>query len=278
MEMKNFVDCKWLKDNLKRDNLLILDARGEIGDSEPGKELYKAGHIPGAVQVDLATVVSGPVREHGGRTPLPDMNDFAELMKAYGVSDDSPVVIYDEGELSNAGRLWWMLKYIGKSKVYVLAGGYNRWLASGGEISQAPSFAEKAEDLAVNIQDQMLVDMVYTRDSIGKAGKVLVDSRGASRFSGEVISLDNKAGRIPSAVNYSYDDLIKDGKFPTLGEIEEHFKALKDVEDLIVYCGSGVTATVNIMFMKEIGLEPKMYLGSFSDWITYDENEVESDY
>ena len=275
--MKNFVNYKWLEENLYKDNIVILDARGELSDTRAGQELYDKGHIPNARFVSLEEVMTGEISEHGGRHPLPDMKKFVDDMKDLGMEDDSTVVIYDDGSLSFAGRLFWILKYIGKEDVYVLNGGYNNWVRSGGEITESSPFVERKEDLSLKINDDLKVDMEYVRNSIGKDSTTLIDSRSYERYSGEKEPLDKIPGRIPGAVNYPYDKLIEDD-FPSLAEINEYYKDLKDSKEIILYCGSGVSATVNYMFMEEAGLKPKPYPGSYSDWISYEENKIESDF
>src|SRR5690606_34540230 len=110
--VKNFVSQEWLVNNLSKDNLVILDARGDLNDPTAGFIEYKKGHIKGAQYVSLEEVMTGDLAEHGGRHPLPNMKKFVEDMKNLGVSDDSTVVIYDHGNLALAGRLWWLLKYM----------------------------------------------------------------------------------------------------------------------------------------------------------------------
>lgn len=275
--MKNFVSYKWLEESLYKDNMIILDARGELSDPLAGQELYDAGHIPNAQFVSLEEVMTGELSEHGGRHPLPDIDRFVEDMKELGIDDESTVIIYDDGSLSFAGRLFWLLKYIGKDDVKVLKDGYNGWVRSGGDISESSPFIDKSENLTVNINDKIKVEMEHVRNSISKDGVALVDSRDHVRYSGESEPLDKIPGRIPSAINYPYDELISED-FPSIDEIKEHYKELQDKDEVILYCGSGVSATVNFMLMEEAGLEPKLYPGSFSDWISYEENEVESDF
>lgn len=272
--MKNFVNHKWLEENLYNNKIIILDVRGDLSNPNVGQELYDAGHIPNAQYVSMEDILTGDLGEHGGRHPLPDMEKFLEDMKNLGVSDDSTVVIYDDGSISFAGRLWWMLKYIGKEEVYVLAGGYEDWIRRGGETTESSPYIEKSDNLSLKLNEDMRVDMEYVKNSIEQDSIALVDSRSPERYRGEVEPLDKKPGRIPSAINYPFDDLIK-GEFPTLREIEDHYKDLDNYEELILYCGSGISATVNSIFMEEVGLTPKLYPGSYSDWISYDENSVE---
>lgn len=276
--MKNFVDNIWLEDKLYGNDIVILDARGELDDPNAGEILFDSGHIPNAQYVSMEEVMSGEKGEHGGRHPLPDIDKFVEDMKGFGVDDDSTVVIYDDGDLTFAGRLLWLLRYIGKDNVFVLKGGYPEWVSSGGEITDSTPSVRKSENLSVNINEDIKRDMDYVRDSIGKDGVVLVDSRSKERFTGENEPRDSKAGRIPSAVNYPQGKLLEMEDFPSEESLKEFYKDLKDSDEIIVYCGSGISATVNYMFMEEAGFETKLYPGSFSDWISYEENEVESDF
>lgn len=275
--MKNFVSFKWLDENLYKENLIVLDVRGDLSDPLEGQKLYEKGHIPNARFVSLEETLTGELGEHGGRHPLPNMESFLKDMKDLGIDNDSTVVIYDDGSLSFAGRLWWLLKYIGKEDVFVLEGGYNDWVRKGGEISVASPLVEKAEDLDLNIQKNIIAEMNLVKSTIDKNNVAIIDSRNHERYTGEVEPLDKKAGRIPSAINYPFGELIEED-FPTVEEIKDHFKELENYDDLILYCGSGISATVNYLFIEEAGLEPKLYPGSFSDWISYEENEIETDF
>lgn len=265
--MKNIVTSNWIKDKISDDNLVILDVR-------PNPKDYENTHIKGAQYVSLEAVAAGKVSAHGGRTPLPNLNEFTENMKSLGISDTNQVLIYDNGNLSRAGRLWWVLKYIGKKDVFILEGGIGKWIDSGGETTREIPVVNKSDNLSLNINEKIRVDMEYVKDAIKADNIAIVDARAHERYTGEVEPLDIKAGHIPNALNYPWIDLVKDGKILAIDELEKKFEPLKKYEEVIVYCGSGVTATVPYILMDEIGLEPKMYPGSFSDWISYDENEV----
>ena len=121
--MKNFKRKDWLLENINNKKLIILDARPELNDPKAGFEQYKNGHIKGAQYVDLDKVMTGQIDQHGGRHPLPPMNEFIENMRELGINNDSIIIIYDNGDLAMAGRLWWLLKYAGLEKVNVLEGG-----------------------------------------------------------------------------------------------------------------------------------------------------------
>ena len=125
--MKNIVSSNCLKANINNENLIVIDVRASLKD-------YGKGHIKGAQYVSLEDIAAGKLSTHGGRTPLPDLNEFIENMKNLGISDNNQVLIYDDGNLSRAGRLWWVLKYIGKKDIFILEGGIDKWIDSGGEI------------------------------------------------------------------------------------------------------------------------------------------------
>ncbi len=271
--MKNFRTKEWLVENMSQDDLVILDARAELNHSEAGYEQYKSGHIVGAQYVSLEEDLTGEVQEHGGRHPLPDLKEFADHMMSLGVGDSSTVVIYDNGDLAMAGRLWWLLKYIGLEKVYILEGGYRDWEASGMETTQEVIRPEKSTSLSINIQDSILADIKEVKKAIDLNNIAIIDSRANERYSGKVEPLDRIPGHIPTALNYPWVDLIKENK-KDIDQLNKYFEDLFKFDEILVHCGSGVTGTVNILFMEEIGLKPKLYAGGYSDWVSYEGNKV----
>ncbi|MDU2199006.1 MAG: rhodanese-like domain-containing protein, partial [Peptostreptococcaceae bacterium] len=133
--MSNLVNVKWLIDNLNNEKLVIVDCRFNLMDKEYGKRSYEEGHIKGAKRVDIERELSSVVKVHGGRHPIPSTNELKNTFENIGISDDSIVISYDEGDLAGASRLWWILKYLGHDKVYVLDGGLEAYKEAGGEIS-----------------------------------------------------------------------------------------------------------------------------------------------
>ncbi|NLY09830.1 MAG: sulfurtransferase [Tissierellia bacterium] len=261
--MKNFVTVNWLKDNLNK--VILLDVREE----------YEKGHIPGAISLELESKLTVAIEKHGGRHPMPTPEEFEKTLQKAGLSLDDNIVCYDSGELAYAGRLWWMLKFMGFTSVKVLEGGYPKWIEAGGESSTEEVLPIPNPDLKVNVLEDIALSMEHVRDNIIYNPDVaLVDSRAAERYRGEIEPLDFKAGHIPSAYNYPYETMIAEGEIPSEEKLREWYKDLFDYKDVVVYCGSGITATVNILLMEEAGLKPKLYCGSFSDWITYPENEI----
>ena len=271
--MKNFKSTEWLRENIDREDLVVLDARAELSDDKAGYEQYKAGHIKGAHYVSLEDVLTGEIREHGGRHPLPDLDDFIQNMMSIGVEDSSTVIIYDNGDLAMAGRLWWLLKYIGLDQVYILEGGYRAWVDSNNEVTKVLPKRVEASKLSLNIQDHMLAEIDEVKEAKDNKDIAIIDSRAFERYSGEVEPLDKIPGHIPSAINYPWLDLAGENK-KDIEELKEYFKDLDEFKELIVHCGSGVTGTVNILFMEEIALKAKLYAGGYSDWVSYKGNEV----
>jgi thiosulfate/3-mercaptopyruvate sulfurtransferase len=272
--MKSIVSAEWLVENLDKEGVLVLDARSELGNPSYGSDAYKEGHIEGAVYVSVEDILTGEVKKHGGRHPLPDMDEFVMNINKLGVDDKSSVIVYDDGDLANASRLWWMLKLIGKEDVRLLGGGIKKWIEKGYPVSKTIAYPNPGEKLTVKMNPSIEVSIEEVREALKDPKSAVIDSRTAERFRGEVEPIDKVAGHIPGAVNYPWTDLTEGERVPDLDELMDHFKPLKGYDQLIVHCGSGITGTVNVLFMEEIGLKPKLYVGGWSDWITYPENEV----
>lgn len=271
--MKNFRSKEWLIENISREDLKVFDARAELNDPKAGYNQYINGHIKGSQYIDLEEVMTGKISQHGGRHPLPLMNNFIDQMMAYGVDDLSTIIIYDKGDYAMAGRLWWLLKYAGKEKVYILEGGYEQWLGSNLEITQDIIKPKIATRLNLNINNSLIADIDDVKNAINTKNIAIIDSRAYERYSGEVEPLDRIPGHIPNALNYPWTNLVGENK-KSLEELNLYFKKLKDFDELLVHCGSGITGTVNMLFLEEIGLKSKLYPGGYSDWVSYPNNEV----
>lgn len=272
--MKNFVDYKWLKDNLDNEKLLVFDARAGLSNVLEGINAYNQGHIKNAQFVSLEEVMTGKKSTHGGRHPLPHIDKFTEDMKKFGMEDDSIVVIYDDGNLAMAGRLWWILKYFGKKDIFVLEGGIKKWIDMGESITTEIPKINRSKTLSLKKNDGIKVDMDYVKNSIFRDNTAIIDARAHERYTGKTEPLDRIAGHIPSALNYPWTELVKDGQIKSINKLKETFSDLEKYDEIIVHCGSGITATVNILLMEEIGLSPKLYPGGYSDWVSYEDNEV----
>ncbi|GAB3669905.1 sulfurtransferase [Actinocorallia lasiicapitis] len=251
---------------------VILDVRWHLA-GPPGIEAYRAGHLPGAVFVDLDHDLAGPPGA-GGRHPLPSAGRFQEAMRAAGVGDDTPVVVYDDADATSAARAWWCLRYFGHERVRVLDGGFRAWRESGLPVeTEVPepvpgTFTARPGTLPVLDGPGAAV--------LAKAG-VLLDARAAERFRGEHEPVDAKAGHIPGAVSApTLGNVGVDGRFLPPPLLRDRFAALgaTDAADVAVYCGSGVTAAHEVLALTLAGVPSALYPGSWSDWITDPTNPV----
>jgi thiosulfate/3-mercaptopyruvate sulfurtransferase len=274
------VSPAWLNDHLHDPNILIADCRFSLMEPEAGRSQYEAGHIPGAVYFDLNQDLSSPVQQHGGRHPLPDISKLTETLRAAGVhsgnanaGNDKPatfVVAYDDSRFAFASRLWWLLRYLGHDQVAVLDGGFRAWQAAGYAATQdIPS--RPNGDFVPHVRSHLLVDIQDVKARKDKPGVALVDSREGDRYRGEREPIDPVAGHIPGAVNYFWKDVTReDGFIHPVEDQQALWQDLTQAEEIMVYCGSGVTACVNLLSLALTGMQTgRLYAGSWSDWCSY---------
>ncbi|MFD9205450.1 sulfurtransferase [Streptomyces sioyaensis] len=244
---------------------VLLDVRYQLG-GPPGRPQYEAGHVPGAVYVDLDGELAAPPGP-AGRHPLPDLDVFAGAMRSAGVRADRPVVVYDGGQSWAAARAWWLLRWTGHPDVRVLDGGLAAWEASGGALSvdqpapQTGDFTPLPGALPVLTAD----------DAAGLARRgVLLDARAAERYRGEVEPIDPVAGHIPGAVSAPTTENVAEGStvFRDASELARRFAALGATADaeVGVYCGSGVSAAHEVLALAVAGVPAALYVGSWSEW------------
>ena len=250
------------------DSAVFIDCRFSLPDPGAGRAAYLAGHIPGAHYLALDSDLSATPAEHGGRHPLPAPGRFAATLAAIGVGAGTPVVAYDDSGLAFAARLWWMMRSLGFRPPRLLKGGYRAWLAGGGVPETAIPEAIPVPALPVT-DYRGLVDISGVRAALGR-GAALVDSREEQRVLGREEPLDPVAGHIPGAVNRPWTG-VTDGSGTLLDEagLRRHLDGL-DADELVVYCGSGVTACVNLFALAQVGREDAvLYGGSWSDWCSW---------
>ncbi|MEU5542485.1 sulfurtransferase [Streptomyces sioyaensis] len=244
---------------------VLLDVRYQLG-GPPGRPQYEAGHVPGAVYVDLDSELAAPPGP-AGRHPLPDLEVFTGAMRAAGVRADRPVVVYDGGQSWAAARAWWLLRWTGHPDVRVLDGGLAAWQASGGALSvdqPAPptgDFTPLPGALPVLTADDAA--------ALARRG-VLLDARAAERYRGEVEPIDPVAGHIPGAVSAPTTDNVAEGStvFRDASELARRFASLGATADaeVGVYCGSGVSAAHEVLALAVAGVPAALYVGSWSEW------------
>jgi thiosulfate/3-mercaptopyruvate sulfurtransferase len=245
---------------------VLLDVRWQLG-GPPGRDAYLAGHLPGAVFVDLDAELAAPPGA-GGRHPLPDPAGFQAAMRRAGVRGDRPVVVYDQRDTTSAARAWWLLGYHGHPDVRVLDGGYDGWVARGLAVTTEVPEPEPG-DFTVRPGQWPLLDA----DGAARVarGGVLLDARTAVRYRGEQEPVDPVAGHIPGARNApAADNLAPDGRLRPAGELRQRFAALgvRDGAPLGAYCGSGVVAAHLVLALEVAGHRAALYAGSWSNWIT----------
>ncbi|EGL83263.1 Rhodanese-like protein [Caldalkalibacillus thermarum TA2.A1] len=277
MNSKTIVSFDWLKSRLDDPQVVIADCRFVLGQPEAGAEGYRKDHIPGAVYFDLEKDLSGPVQAHGGRHPLPDLDAFVEKLGRAGIDETKTVVAYDDQGGPMAARLWWMLKYLGHDRVYLLEKPYSAWKNEG-----YPVTAEVTHPAPLQFRPKPNPDMIASIDEVKQKlhdpQVMLIDARARERYTGEQEPIDRVGGHIPGAVNEFWQEgLDADGSWKSPEKQRQRFSRYLDQKDkeLIVYCGSGVTACANVVALHEVGLQPKLYVGSWSDWISYEDNEIE---
>jgi thiosulfate/3-mercaptopyruvate sulfurtransferase len=253
----------------------FLDCQFQLADPLWGEEQYRIRHLPHATYFGLEKDLSGPITPHGGRHPLPNWTEFIGKLEEKGISNQNHVIVYDQGDGSYASRLWWMLTYLGMEKVSVLNGGIDAWTKEGYPVTTEMPQNKKTVFIP-SFQTHMLAEMKQVQGlSKEKESGYLIDSRTEERYLGTNEPIDVKAGHIPKALNRNWTEGLKDGKFLSLDAQVERFKDLDNQKQKIVYCGSGVTATPNVLSLMEAGHENvKLYAGSFSDWISYEENPI----
>jgi len=262
-------------------NCRVVDCRFELMDPARGLELYRQGHIRGAVFADLDKDLAAPISTGSGRHPLPDVEAFARRLRDWGISGASQVVAYDHGNGATAGRLWWMLRWLGHERVAVLNGGFAAWCAAGGSVdAEIPAYPRG--DFAARPN----AEMVATTEEILAAirsgeGLALVDARDERRFRGEAEPIDSVAGRIPGAVNMPFQlNLDDSGRWRSNEEIAALWQRMErggGSERPVAMCGSGVTACHLILAAQRIGKPlPRLYVGSWSAWISDPDRPIET--
>jgi thiosulfate/3-mercaptopyruvate sulfurtransferase len=231
----------------------FVDCRWELGKPERGRELYLAGHVPGASFLDVERDLSAPPVEGGARHPLPSGEAFADAAGRAGIGPGVFVVAY--GSMGGAERLWWLLRHFGHEDVAVLVGGIDAWggpLRSGEEAAEPTVFEPRARS-----GDTLDAEAIASR--LDDPSLVVVDARLPARFRGEPNPIDRVPGRIPGAVNLPWNG---DAELPP---------ELLEADELVVYCGSGVTACVPLHALARAGRpDAKLYPGSWSDWESRD--------
>ena len=251
-------------------NYILLDCRFSLSDPDFGRRSYNESHVPGAFYLDLKNDLSAPVGTHGGRHPLPEAKKFLATLARCGIGSSTAVVVYDDSKLAFASRLWWMMKSIGYRPPKILNGGYQAWVNCRPELDNVASkiccrqIDEVDRKFSGVCDFDALHDIEFEKCS-------LIDSREYDRYLGLIEPIDPVAGHIPGAINRPWTE-VTDGVGRVLPENlqRERWRNILRSEQIVVYCGSGVTACVNLFSLHLLGRDDAiLYGGSWSDWCSY---------
>lgn len=248
-------------------NSIWIDTRFNLQNSEEGRSLYNREHVKGAVYWDLEKDLSDMTKNEG-RHPMPEKAQLQALFERSGLQNDTDktIVVYDQGASPFATRAWWMLQYGGFTNAKVVKEGYTA-------IKEAGITVETGEEVVTStkLEPQWQDDLYVNRSAVkeivdGKVNKVLLDARAEARYLGEIEPMDKVAGHIPGARNFDWEQLKENGVLTTNQKLND---VVRQDEQIVVYCGSGVTASPLYAILKEDGYSNvQLYTGSYSDWIT----------
>lgn len=249
-----------------RPGATLLDVRWRL-DQPDGRDDYRAGHIPGAVYVDLDTELAHHGAPTEGRHPLPPVAELQAAARRWGVRVDTPVVVYDDLKSLSAARAWWLLRAAGVADVRVLDGALTAWTDAGLLLQTGDESADAPGDVTLEYGHLATLD-VDAAAAFPESG-VLIDARAPERFRGEVEPIDPRAGHIPSAVNVpAAGNVAADGRFLAADDLRQRYAAagVDGTKPVAAYCGSGVTAAHDILALRIAGIDAALYPGSWSQW------------
>lgn len=267
------VSTEWLHDHLQDENLAIVDVRNVTNAPEGGRQMHREGHIPRAVFLDMDTDLADRSDLSKGRHPLPDPHKFVNALARVGIGKGKRVIAYDNTAGSNAARLWWMMRWIGDKNAAVLDGGIIKWMAEGRPLEHGEKPVMAARELFEPTADKNMIVDKQTVAHAGEMGLLLLDARSPERHRGEREPIDALTGHIPGSVNVPWERNVTASITPVLRSPEElrtlyAESGVTDPSRAVCYCGSGVTACLDILAMELAGMRgAKLYPGSWSEWI-----------
>ncbi len=277
MSAGNLVTPEWLAQHLSEANIVIADCRFDLANPQAGRLQHQQGHIPRAFHLDLDADLSAPKQSHGGRHPLPDLAVFTQKLGSLGIDHDVTVVAYDDQRGSMAAaRFWWMLRFLGHDRAKVLDGGWSAWRTAGYSVT-TEVYPATPRAFVPRIRREMLIEIEELRRRLRAGPESVIDSRARERYRGEVEPLDPVAGHIPRAANIPWGESVDDaGRLKSPDVLRKLFEPVtRGAREPIFYCGSGVTACVNLLAMEEAGIKGALlYLGGWSDWCSFPDNPV----
>jgi thiosulfate/3-mercaptopyruvate sulfurtransferase len=271
MTYTTLVSPATLNQNLDNPNWVVVDCRFSLANSNAGRYAYRHGHIPHARYAHLNNDLSSTITEFTGRHPLPNFTLLANKLGAWGITNNSQVVAYDDVGGAFAGRLWWLLRCLGHDKVAVLNGGIQLWQRQGFALTTTlPTI--QSTTFRPYLNPAYWLNASQVQNNLAKKAICLIDARTPERYCGELEPIDPVAGHIPGALNRPFQlNLDIQGLFLSADSLRKQFKQLigtRTPEQVVHYCGSGVTACHNLLSMEHAGLTgSKLYAGSWSEWI-----------
>lgn len=267
MSFGPIVSATFLAEHVEEPDVRVVDVRWYLDPERRGREAYGAGHLPGAVFLDVDADLSAPGGARGGplgRHPWPSPEKVAAVMGAAGIGPGVRVVAYDDASGATAARLWFLLVAHGHSEVAVLDGGLPAWVAEGRPLETGVPRVEPRV-----FQPRLVPGLVVTKAQMVELppGSLVLDARAGERYRGEAEPIDPRAGHIPGARSAPFADNLEAGRFRTPAALRERFALLGAAErEPIVYCGSGVTACHDLLALARAGLRGRLYAGSWSEW------------
>ncbi len=268
------INTSELNEILNRDDLVLVDCRFSLMDTESGQRDYEHAHLPNAFYAHLDKDLSGEIiKGKTGRHPLPSLDKITALCSKFGIDATKQVVVYDQHHGGIAARLWFMLKWLGHENVAVLNGGWQTWIKDGFPTNNALPTTTPTH-FQPQLQPDLMVSMAAVADNIETPTFTLIDARESVRYRGEIEPIDPVAGHIPSALSFPFlNNLDNDFLFLNQEKLKQVFENIIDKE-VVVYCGSGVTACHNILALTHIGAKKvRLYPGSWSEWLISNINQ-----
>ena len=245
---------------------VLLDVRWQLATGAD-RDAFRRGHIPGASFIDLDNQLAAPPGRQG-RHPLPKADQFAAAMRSAGVRNDRPVVVYDAANATAAARAWWLLRYFGHPQVAVLDGGLAAWVKAGLPLTMEAT-PGRPGDFDPRPGGMPVLDADGAA-ALAERG-ILLDARASERYLGVSEPIDPVAGHIPGARNLPTSQNVEEsGQFLERRELRMGFArvGVRDELELGAYCGSGITATHELLALELAGYRGALYAGSWSEWIT----------
>ncbi|WP_235015536.1 sulfurtransferase [Oceanicoccus sp. KOV_DT_Chl] len=249
---KYLISAAKLADCYQQPNVVVIDCRFSLADTEEGERNYQQAHISGAHYLHLDKHLSGIKSVHGGRHPLPDSETLAAILRDLGVNQQTLIVAYDDHRFAFASRLWWLLRYLGHDNVKVLDGGFSAWRQLDLPVDNESPIAAQSGNFSATLNAAMVVDINEVKTIPHSQSSVLIDSREKARFLGQQEPIDPIAGHINGAVNFPWQE-VTDAQGLMQADPQQRWGDVLAQEDVVVYCGSGVTACVNLLALAESG-------------------------